>query len=169
MATTHNTDLYSQMKRLPKGILALLGMSLVLSLSLSSQAAHTEKVGHSTIRVYRTALRYLRINKRFKVTEKDEVSGYLLFEYPGEKGAKSSRGSIEVVDTESGSLLIVRIENYPRYYEEYLAAGVMTKLKDQYGASEPKKIKKTISENKPAGDKEDDKSGPEKKDQQKSP
>ena len=118
-----------------QGVLLFLAITFA---GTSALASHSEESGHSTTRVYRTALRYLRVNQHYPILEKDESSGYLIFEYPGSKTEKASRGSMEVIETNQGSRLIVRIDNYPSYYEEYLASGVMDKLKNQYGEPKPK-------------------------------
>ncbi len=126
-------------------LILLLGFNLHAS---NAWASHAEESAHSASRVYYTALRYLRVDQHFLVVEKDEKSGYLLFEYPGDAKEKSSRGSIEVIETDSTTRLIVRLERYPRYYEESIAAGVLNKLKEQYGdpPERPSKQKKESKE-----------------------
>lgn len=52
--------------------------------------------------VWPTAIRYLRIDRGFKVTDRDEEAGYMLFEFPVE-GGRTGNGSVEMFATEDAS------------------------------------------------------------------
>jgi hypothetical protein len=52
--------------------------------------------------VWPTAIRYLRIDRGFKITDRDRDAGYMLFEFPLE-GARLGSGSVEMFATEDPS------------------------------------------------------------------
>src|SRR5690606_31347134 len=52
--------------------------------------------------VWPTAIRYLRIDRGFEVTDRDEQAGYMLFEFPLE-GGRTGNGSVEMFATEDAS------------------------------------------------------------------
>lgn len=52
--------------------------------------------------VWPTAIRYLRIDRAYKVTDRDEEAGYMLFEFPLE-GGRIGSGSVEMFATEDPS------------------------------------------------------------------
>jgi hypothetical protein len=52
--------------------------------------------------VWPTAIRYLRIDRGFKVTDRDEQAGYMLFEFPVD-GGRTGSGSVEMFATEDAS------------------------------------------------------------------
>jgi hypothetical protein len=52
--------------------------------------------------VWPTAIRYLRIDRGYKVTDRDEEAGYMLFEFPVE-GGRVGNGSVEMFATEDAA------------------------------------------------------------------
>ncbi|MFO7564794.1 MAG: hypothetical protein R6X02_19275 [Enhygromyxa sp.] len=52
--------------------------------------------------VWPTAIRYLRIDRGFEVTDRDEEAGYMLFEFPVESG-RMGNGSVEMFATEDAA------------------------------------------------------------------
>jgi hypothetical protein len=52
--------------------------------------------------VWPTAIRYLRIDRGYKVTDRDEEAGYMLFEFPID-GERLGNGSVEMFATEDAS------------------------------------------------------------------
>jgi hypothetical protein len=52
--------------------------------------------------VWPTAIRYLRIDRGFKVTDRDEQAGYMMFEFPVD-GGRIGSGSVEMFATEDAS------------------------------------------------------------------
>src|SRR5579863_6021926 len=50
-------------------------------------------------RTWNSALRYIRVDQGYKVTEKDDTNGYLLFDYrsPESSSKTTTPGSLEVV------------------------------------------------------------------------
>ena len=83
---------------------------------------------------FSAALRYLRVDLAYEVTEKDADAAYLLFSFPApELEQKSANGSIEVVQTERSVRLLVSLPQLPAYREDVLKSGLLQKLRTEYG------------------------------------
>lgn len=115
-----------------------LGLSLV-PLAVSAKVEH--RLTYTKAQTYHAALRHLRVDSGYIVTEKDLDSGYLLFEYPIQGSEKATHGSIEVVERENAVAVIVQLPQLPRYHERMLAQGLLKKLHDDYG--DPPKSKES--------------------------
>jgi len=89
--------------------------------------------GYTKAQTYNAALRYLRVDLAYEVTEKDADAAYLLFRFvpPGRKTA--TNGSFEIVEQQSGVRVYVRLPEMPRYHEQLLSDGLQSKLRDEYG------------------------------------
>lgn len=137
-------------------IVVALGLVLgALSASVEVRAEASGQVGYSKQQVYSTALRYLRIELRHAITEKDPDAAYLLFEYQP-LGQKALRfGAIEIVEQSKGVRLVVRLPDQPSYQETVLRDGLVRKLEADYGVApvpseKPSPPRKTPSEDKDA-------------------
>lgn len=147
--------------RRPAGLLllALLAMTGAALLRSTDAEARVEADSHySKTQTFNTALRYLRVDLGFKVLEKDEDAGYLLFRYvpPGDP-KDTSNGSIEVIKTRKDVKVFVQLPKMPQYHEVVLRNGLMRKLRDEYGEPPPPKHEKPPA--KPPGDAGTDGSG----------
>jgi hypothetical protein len=100
-----------------------------------AKSAYDSPYGYD--RTWNAATRLVRVDMGLKVTEKDDASGYLLFEYhSAEGGSKTSPGSIELVrsaDPIAAVHVIVQLPSMPRYHEQVLLDGLVRKMKDDYG------------------------------------
>ncbi len=119
---------------------ALLG--LTLPGAKLARADQTERVAYSQQQVYSAAVRYLRIDLRYDITERDPEAAYLLFEYQplGQKGARF--GAVEIVKLQQGVRLAVRLPDQPSYQETMLRDGLVKKLRADYGDVAPAKPEK---------------------------
>lgn len=106
---------------------------------LSSVAKVEHTLRYTKNQTYQAALRHLRVDARYTITEKDSDSGYLLFEYPLKDADKTTSGSIEIVERKDSVALIVNLPELPQYHERMLAQGLLKKLRDDYG--EPPRAK----------------------------
>lgn len=95
--------------------------------------------------VWPTAIRYLRVDRGFKVADKDEEAGYIMFEFTSDEG-ESGSGSLELVRTEDAagrpSTSLVAVTNGgPSYLSNSLLDGVAAKVREERGppATPPKK------------------------------
>ncbi len=87
-------------------------------------------------KTWNAALRMVRVDLGFKVLEKDDASGYLLFEYRSpESGPKPTSGSLEFVrPSGAGEVKVVaQIPQMPRYHEQVLLDDLARKMHDEYG------------------------------------
>jgi len=122
-----------------KHIGAILLVSLLGNAHCLARVEHT--LSYTKTQSFNTALRFLRVDSGYTITEKDSESGYLMFEYPSEGSSKMTSGSVEIVERESSVALIVQLPQMPHHHERMLAAGLMKKLQDDYGAPPRAKAK----------------------------
>lgn len=89
--------------------------------------------GYTKSQTYNGALRYLRVDLGYEVTEKDPEAAYLLFRYFSDGKKTPTNGSIEIVEQRDSVRLEVRVPDLPRYQEELLSEGLLRKLREEYG------------------------------------
>lgn len=111
-------------------------LGLLLSLSAAASARVEERTGYAKELAFHSVVRFLRVDRGYRLVEKDLESGYLLFEYPLDK-ERTVSGSVEVVATEQGSAIVVRLTDLPEYHERVLFRAILGRLRSDYG--EPKK------------------------------
>lgn len=126
---------HSLPRRVWFGVLAL---GIVLSAG-AVNAEPLERVGYSQTQVYSAAVRYLRIDLRYEITERDPEAAYLLFEYQplGQKGSRF--GAVEIVKLQQGVRLVVHLPDQPSYQATLLRDGLLKKLRADYGEVQPGK------------------------------
>ena len=89
---------------------------------------------------FNAALRLVRVDRGYKVTEKDQAAGYVLFEYKShESGERTTVGAVEMVTSGTVVKVVVQLAQMPRYHEQVLADAIERKLKEEYGAPPPRK------------------------------
>lgn len=118
--------------------MALLGAGLWGLLALSSArpagARSEADIAYTREQTFSAALRYLRVDLAYEVTEKDSDAAYLLFSFPApELEDENANGSIEVVQTDHSVKLLVSLPQLPSYHEEVLKRGLLQKLRKEYG------------------------------------
>lgn len=101
--------------------------------------ARTEaEVGYTREQAFSAALRYLRVDLAYEVTEKDADAAYLLFNFAApELQRKTAHGSIEVVQRQRTVRVLVNLPDLPSYCEEVLKRGLLDKLRVEYGEPSP--------------------------------
>jgi len=89
--------------------------------------------------VWNVAVRLVRVDLGFEVTERDAEGGFILFKYRGDMGG-TFNASLEIVrpppDGKVG--LVIQIPEMPRYTELWLLDRLARKLRDEYGAPPPR-------------------------------
>lgn len=114
---------------------AVLTLVVAFTRPPDAQASVAYTSGYSFDQTYGTALRMVRVDMGFKVIEKDKDLGYILFEYSSpESGKRVTNGSIEIVETKSGSNVSVQVPAMPRYHEQMLIDALTKKLESEHGA-----------------------------------
>lgn len=89
---------------------------------------------YSLSQTFGAALRYLRVDLGFEVTEKDPEAAYLLFKYrvPGEP-KREVPGALELVRLDKKVRIFVKIPQMPVLHEQLLRDGLLKKLAQEYG------------------------------------
>jgi hypothetical protein len=98
-----------------------------------AKATYESPYGYA--RTWNAAMRLIRVDNGWKVTEKDEANGYLLFEYRSLENAKAAAGSIELVrgqEPDSVSV-VVQLPQMPHYHEQVILDGLASKMRREYG------------------------------------
>ncbi len=85
-------------------------------------------------RTWNAAVRFIRVDRSYKIIEKDDTTGYLLFEYTSaESGSKVSTGSMELVRANDDVRVMVQLKEMPSYHEHALINAFANKLRSEYG------------------------------------
>ena len=146
--------------RLGKALLSVsagIAMTSALLFSPGASARAEAEARYSKAQAYSAALRYLRVDLGYDVTEKDPEAAYLIFKYevPG-KPQQASTGTLEIVDGTDLVRIYVKLAKLPEYHERVLRDGLLRKLREEYGAPPAKKPeppkKPAPPEEKPAED-----------------
>jgi hypothetical protein len=121
-------------------LVSLLATAVALSAASPASAKSAYESAYGFDRTWNAGLRLVRVDLGLKVTEKDDVNGYLLFEYRSpESGRKPVPGSMEFIKGEGGAVrVIVQIAQMPGYHEQVLVDSLQRKLRTEYG-DPPKK------------------------------
>jgi hypothetical protein len=116
--------------------LVVLG-SVCLVLVTQARANVEAESLYTKAQTYNAALRYLRVDLGYEVTEKDPDAAYLLFKLVEGKNA-TANGSFEIVEQKDSVRFFVRIPELPQYREMVLSEGLLKKLKGEYGEPPPR-------------------------------
>jgi hypothetical protein len=91
-------------------------------------------------RTWNAALRLVRVDNGWKISEKDEASGYLLFEYSSPESGKPTPGSLELVrgrGQDSGVSVLVQLPQMPHFHEQVILDALAAKMRHEYGDPPP--------------------------------
>ena len=113
---------------------------LALLLATGVAEARSEKtLAYPRAQAWPAAVRFIRVDAKLKITEKDADAGYVMFELKEEK--RTFRGSLEIIDTVKDGRHVVRfvmqIEDRPEYEELELLDKLEEKLRAELGSPEP--------------------------------
>jgi hypothetical protein len=127
------------LKRAVLAAFALLSGVLLLRVTLAhADTAHT--VAYPYERVWPAAVRFLRVDLKLKIVEKDADSGYVLFELVDD--GKTFQGALQLSrakdpDRREATRLALKISGRPSYVEDELLLKLERKLKDELGDPAP--------------------------------
>ncbi len=118
--------------RLGKALLSVsagVAMTSALLFSPGASARAEAEARYSKAQAYSAALRYLRVDLGYDVTEKDPEAAYLIFKYevPGQP-KQASTGTLEIVDGTDLVRIYVKLSKLPEYHERVLRDGLLRKL-----------------------------------------
>ncbi len=114
--------------------------ALLLTLATSAADARSEKtLAYQRDQAWPAAVRFLRIEARLKIIEKDADAGFVIFEYREDN--KTFRGSLEVIDiVKEGRKLVrfvIQIEDRPSWVEVEMLTKLERKLRSELGNPAP--------------------------------
>jgi hypothetical protein len=113
---------------------------------------------YTKAQTYNAALRYLRVDLEYEITERDPDAAYLMFRYAAPGRKETTNGAIQIVETAKVVRVYVQLPQMPEYHEQVLKDGLMKKLGAEYG--EP--VAPAEAPKKDEGDKSDRKAPPNK-------
>jgi hypothetical protein len=111
-----------------------------LGMHASVAEARSEKaLAYPRDQAWPAAVRWIRVDERLKVIEKDADAGYVLFELREDK--KTFRGSLEVIDSVKDGRHLVRfviqLEDRPEWVELQMLDRLEQKLRAELGSPAP--------------------------------
>lgn len=114
--------------------------ALLLTLVTSAADARSEKtLAYQREQAWPAAVRFLRIEAKLKIIEKDADAGFVIFEYREDN--KTFRGSLEVIDiVKDGRKLVrfvIQIEDRPSWVEIEMLTKLERKLRSELGNPAP--------------------------------
>lgn len=121
-------------RRFLVGFAALIPMLALGIRRAWAKASYESPYGYE--RTWNAALRLVRVDLGFKITEKDEGSGYLLFEYQSPEQGKPTPGSFELVrgrDPDALVTVVAQLPQMPQYHEQVLIDQLARKMRAEYG------------------------------------
>ncbi|MGO9836198.1 MAG: hypothetical protein ACLP1X_18515 [Polyangiaceae bacterium] len=119
------------------GVLAgLLVTAAIMATALRAEAKSSYESPYGFDRTWNAALRLVRVDNGWNVTEKDEAGGYLLFDYKSPESPKPTPGSLELVrghEADAPVSVLVQLPQMPRYHEQVLIDALSSKMRREYG------------------------------------
>jgi len=104
-----------------------------------AQARSEKTLAYPRDSAWAAAVRFIRVDAKLKITEKDADAGYVIFELHEEK--KTFRGSLECIDTMKDGRHVVRfvltLEDRPEWQEIELLNKLEQKLRTELGSPAP--------------------------------
>ncbi len=134
-----------------------------LTLSPVADARVEDSSAYSKTQTFSGALRYLRVDLGYEITERDAEAAYLLFRYVPSGQKEPTHGSIEIIEADGRVKVYVQLPKMPEYHERVLSTGLMKKLRSEYGEPpKPEPDKKPKQGKKKREDEERPREGEEK-------
>lgn len=102
------------------------------------EARGKKDFGWPLAQVYGAAVRFVRIDRGCKITDRDPVAAYVAFECPGKRGKAATNGGIELIPIEKATRSVVRAQvtlaNEPRSVEISFLDQLERKIRDERGS-----------------------------------
>lgn len=102
--------------------------------------------------VWGAAVRLIRVDQGFRITDQDREVGFVLFEYV--RAGHRAQGSLEVVRVEQDGhpavRVVVHLSKTPSYMERLLLDQLGQKLKGDFGVPEMPKRREPVKEPEPS-------------------
>lgn len=123
-------------------VIFVVALAALLGTGGSAAAKSKKELTYSYPVVWSAAVRMLRADKGYKITDKDKETGYILFVYP-----KNGAAALEILKIVDGNgyrrvRLQLRVPKLPSYMEAALLDALERKLREEQGpAPEAEKVK----------------------------
>lgn len=123
--------------------LPLFACAALLSLLAGSARARSQaELAWPLKDVFPIAVRFIRVDRDCKVTDRDQGTGYIVFECPGEAGKGTRRGALELIATDADSgrgpvRAQLTLADEPRYLELRFLELLERKVRDERGPALP--------------------------------
>jgi hypothetical protein len=121
------------------GLRVVLAATLAAGVAAPAWARSEKTLAYQRAEVWPAAVRFLVVDERVKVTEKDADAGYVLFELRDD--GKLFRGSLEVMtivrDGRSVVRFVLQIADRPSWLEIAMLTRLETKLRAELGSPSP--------------------------------
>jgi hypothetical protein len=118
------------------GLAGVIATALGALMATGAHAKSTYESPYGYERTWNAALRLVRVDNGWKISEKDDASGYILFEYRSPASTKTSPGSLELVHgREVGSPVnvLAQLPQMPHFHEQVLLDALASKMRREYG------------------------------------
>ena len=118
---------------------ALSGAAIAVAIAAAAARAEAKSTYESPYgyeRTWNAALRLVRVDNGWKINEKDESNGYLLFDYVAPQSSKTTPGSLELVrgrETQMSVSVLVQLPQMPHYHEQVILDALAAKMRREYG------------------------------------
>lgn len=109
-------------------------MAVFIASAALAKSTYESPYGYE--RTWNAALRLVRVDNGWKITEKDDANGYILFEYTSPENRKTTSGSLELVrsrDQDSPVSVLAQLPQMPHYHEQVLLDALAAKMRHEYG------------------------------------
>ena len=119
------------------GIVA--GGAVTCAITLSAPGADAKSTYESAYgydRTWNAAVRLVRVDNQWKVTEIDKGNGYVLFEYTSVNEKKPTSGTLELVrgrEDDDPVSVLAQLPQMPSYHEQVLLDELAAKMRREYG------------------------------------
>jgi hypothetical protein len=137
---------------------ALSGAAIAAAIAGGAEAKSTYESPYGYQRTWNAALRLVRVDNGWKINEKDEANGYLLFDYAGPQSSKITPGSLELVrgrEPQTSVSVLVQLPQMPHYHEQVILDALAAKMRREYGdppESPPPPARRELPDGGPDGD-----------------
>ncbi|HUS68334.1 MAG TPA: hypothetical protein VMZ28_27555 [Kofleriaceae bacterium] len=133
----------------------LLGSVLLCAIAGGAEARSERNTGYTFEQAWPTAVRHLRVDEGFKIVDKDQDTGYVVFELKDD--GKIFAGALEVVEHDEDGRKVVKlvltITDRPDYMEAQVLDRMLQKMRQEHGDPPRPTPPKKKTPDKPAPDK----------------
>ena len=119
------------------GIVA--GGAVTCAITLTAPGADAKSTYESPYgydRTWNAAVRMVRVDNQWKVTEIDKGNGYVLFEYKSVNDTRATQGTLELVrgrEDDDPVSVLAQLPQMPSYHEQVLLDQLAAKMRREYG------------------------------------